>query len=244
MGLSLISYFLFIHFLVSPASYVHCFRSIGYHRQTLSRSKNTQMSLAKSIGKLIPARSALLVCDMQERFRPLIHRNESIIQTCKLMTSVSKELDIPIVVTEQYPKVFGPTIKECFADQSHLDSLTKYPKKLFSMMTPEVSDYVKTLDVDTFILLGIEAHVCVQQTALDLLERGHEVHIIADGISSQQSYDREIALQRMVNSGAYLTTAQSAVFMLMQSADHPNFKAVSKLVVDHMKLPNEFNIDK
>jgi len=199
------------------------------------------MSL-KSVGKLIPSRSALLVCDMQERFRPLIHRSETIIQTCKLMTSISKELKMPIVVTEQYPKVFGSTVKDCFADQSHLDSLTKFPKKLFSMMTPEVSDHINSLNVNTFLLLGIEAHVCVQQTALDLLELGHEVHIIADGISSQQSYDREIALQRMVNAGAYITTAQSAVFMLMQSAEHPNFKAVSKLVVDHMKLPNEFNI--
>merc|ERR1712151_1008231 len=160
---------------------------------------------------------------------------------CKLMTSVSKELNMPIIVTEQYPKVFGLTVKDCFADQSHLDSLTKFPKRLFSMMTPEVSDHVESLNVNTFILLGIEAHVCVQQTALDLLERGHEVHIIADGTSSQQSYDREIALQRMVNAGAYITTAQSAVFMLMQSAEHPNFKAVSKLVVDHMKFPNEFN---
>lgn len=237
---SLISYFLLIHFL---ASYTYGFRPIGlsYKQRGLRSKNNIEMSL-KSVGKLIPSRTALLVCDIQDRFRPLIHRSETVVQTCKLMTSVSKELNMPIVVTEQYPKVFGPTVKDCFADQSHLDSLTKFPKKLFSMMTPEVTDRVNSLNVNTFILLGIEAHVCVQQTALDLLELGHEVHIIADGISSQQSYDREIALQRLVNAGAYITTAQSAVFMLMQSAEHPKFKAISKLVVDHMKLPNEFNI--
>jgi len=70
---------------------------------------------------------------------------------------------------------------------------------------------------------------------------GHDVHIVADGVSSQQPFDREIALQRMTGAGAFLTTAQSAAFMLMQSADHPNFKKVSKLVVEHMKLPNDFN---
>merc|ERR1712232_1359958 len=111
----------------------------------------------------------------------------------------------------------------------------------FSMLTTEVRDHLKPLNKTIYILVGIEAHVCVQQTALDLLEQGHDVHIIVDGVSSQQPFDREIALKRMSQAGAWLTTAQSAAFMLMQSADHPNFKAVSKLTVDHMKLPNEFN---
>lgn len=81
----------------------------------------------------------------------------------------------------------------------------------------------------------------MQQTCLDLLEEGKDVHVICDAVSSQQPFDREIALQRMSQAGAYLTTAQSAAFMLMKGADHPNFKTVSKLTVNHMKLPNEFN---
>ena len=67
------------------------------------------------------------------------------------------------------------------------------------------------------------------------------VHVVVDAASSQQAFDREVALERMSKAGAYLTTAQSAAFMLMKSADHPNFKAVSKLTVQHMKQPNEFN---
>eukprot|EP00540_Astrosyne_radiata_P003279 CAMPEP_0116846740 /NCGR_PEP_ID=MMETSP0418-20121206/14015_1 /TAXON_ID=1158023 /ORGANISM="Astrosyne radiata, Strain 13vi08-1A" /LENGTH=111 /DNA_ID=CAMNT_0004478045 /DNA_START=206 /DNA_END=537 /DNA_ORIENTATION=+ len=109
------------------------------------------------------------------------------------------------------------------------------------MITEEVSQYLATLKRSSYILFGIEAHVCVQQTALDLLEEGHDVHIIVDGVSSQQPIDRQVALSRMSQAGAYLTTAQSAAFMLMQTADHPNFKAVSKLTVEHMKKPNEFN---
>ena len=85
------------------------------------------------------------------------------------------------------------------------------------------------------------AHVCVQQTCLDLLEQGKDVHIIVDGVSSQQAYDRQIALERMAQAGAFLTTAQSISFMLMKSAENANFKRVSKLTVEHMKLPNEFN---
>jgi len=119
-----------------------------------------------------------------------------------------------------------------------------FEKKKFSMVTPEVQDCLKTKDFDdreSVILFGIEAHVCVQQTCLDLLEMGKDVHIVVDGVSSQQPFDREIALQRMSNAGAFLTTAQSIAFMLTQSADHPEFKKVSKLTVNHMKVKNEFN---
>lgn len=106
------------------------------------------------------------------------------------------------------------------------------------------SDIALGLSCDRFYIILTTpaiAHVCVQQTCLDLLEEGKDVHVICDAVSSQQPFDREIALQRMSQAGAYLTTAQSAAFMLMKSADHPNFKTVSKLTVNHMKLPNEFN---
>ncbi len=113
-------------------------------------------------------------------------------------------------------------------------------------MTEEVRSTLNNIDddfsdKDNIVLFGIEAHVCVQQTCLDLLEEGKNVHVVVDCVSSQQPYDREIALQRMASAGAYLTTAQSLAFMLMQSAEHENFKAVSKLTVEHMKLPNQFN---
>jgi len=111
------------------------------------------------------------------------------------------------------------------------------------MITPEVQEHIDSNlpDVVSYILCGIEAHVCVQQTALDLLEMGHDVHVVTDAVSSMRPLDRGIALDRMAGAGAYLTSAQSLAFMLMQSADHPNFKAVSKLVVQNAKLPNEFN---
>jgi nicotinamidase-related amidase len=197
---------------------------------------------ARAVGKLRPENAVLLVCDVQELFRPLIHKMETVINTTKFMTSVAKELNVPIVATQQYTKVFGPTITDAFADPKDIGTLAPvFEKKKFSMMTPECSEHLSSLGKTSYLLVGIEAHVCLQQTALDLLEQGHDVHIIADGVSSQQKYDREMALRRMESSGAWLTSAQSAAFMLMGSADHPNFKAVSKLVKDHMVLKNEFN---
>ena len=162
-------------------------------------------------------------------------------RTCQYMTSVGHALDIPIVATQQYTKVFGGTLDECFATPEIKAATPIYDKKKFSMLTDEVSTKLTELDKSSYIMLGIETHVCVQQTCLDLLEQGKDVHIIVDGVSSQQAIDRQVALQRMQAAGAYLTTAQSAAYMLMQSADHPKFKDVSKLTVAHMKLPNEFN---
>eukprot|EP00584_Thalassiosira_punctigera_P012999 CAMPEP_0172555048 /NCGR_PEP_ID=MMETSP1067-20121228/57754_1 /TAXON_ID=265564 ORGANISM="Thalassiosira punctigera, Strain Tpunct2005C2" /NCGR_SAMPLE_ID=MMETSP1067 /ASSEMBLY_ACC=CAM_ASM_000444 /LENGTH=205 /DNA_ID=CAMNT_0013343551 /DNA_START=278 /DNA_END=895 /DNA_ORIENTATION=+ len=204
------------------------------------------MSLAatsrRSVGKLTPSNTALLVCDVQERFRPLIHKMETVINTTKFMTSLAKELNFPIVATQQYTKIFGPTVADAFADSKDIGTLVPvFEKKKFSMLTEECSQHLASLEKTSYLLVGIEAHVCIQQTALDLLDQDHDVHIIADGVSSQQPYDREMALRRMECSGAWLTTAQSAAFMLLGSADHPNFKAVSKLVKDHMALKNEFN---
>ncbi|KAL7537174.1 hypothetical protein ACHAXR_007643 [Thalassiosira sp. AJA248-18] len=217
--------------------------SIHQLKISSNSSKRIKMSLARrAVGKLTPSNTALLVCDVQERFRPLIHKMETVINTTKFMTSLAKELDFPIVATQQYTKVFGPTTPDAFADPKDIGILAPvFEKKKFSMMTDECSQHLASLNKTSFLLVGIEAHVCLQQTALDLLEQGHDVHIIADGVSSQQSYDREVALRRMESCGAWLTTAQSAAFMLLGSAEHPNFKAVSKLVKDHMALKNEFN---
>lgn len=208
-------------------------------------SAMARRSALMGAGKIHPTSTALLVCDIQERFRPLIHKMETVIQTSKFMTAVAKELNIPIVVTQQYTKVFGSTISDALCDADELGKeggiMPVFEKKKFSMMTDQVSAHVSSTNRTSFLLVGIEAHVCLQQTCLDLLELGHDVHVIADGVSSQQSYDREMALRRMEQSGAYLTSAQSAAFMLLGSADHPNFKAVSGLVKDHMALRNEFN---
>jgi nicotinamidase-related amidase len=203
------------------------------------------------IGKLKPSTTTFFLCDIQDRFRPLIHNSETIISTSKYLTSVATALSIPIVATQQYTKVFGSTVVDCFeGGQLGMDALMNgnnghghghghgqlkiFEKKKFSMMTDEVTNYCHenlnftvsengSNDSDNneirnnVVLFGIEAHVCVQQTCLDLIEMGKDVHIVVDCVSSQQGYDREIALKRMENAGAFLTTAQSLAFMLMES---------------------------
>uniref|UniRef100_A0A7S3Q1A1 Isochorismatase-like domain-containing protein n=2 Tax=Chaetoceros debilis TaxID=122233 RepID=A0A7S3Q1A1_9STRA len=201
------------------------------------------------IGKLTPSTTTFFLCDIQERFKPLMYNSETIISTSRYLTSIASTLSIPLIASQQYTKVFGNTIPECFANgQVDVDNLKAknriFEKKLFSMMTTEVESELEKeyfQGRDSVVLFGIEAHVCVQQTCLDLLEQGKDVHIIVDCVSSQQPFDREIALTRMESAGAHLTTAQSLAFMLMQSAEHEHFKVISKLTVGHMKLPNQFN---
>ena len=98
-------------------------------------------------------------------------------------------------------------------------------------MTPSVWQAVE--GYKTAVIFGMETHVCVQQTCLDLLERGFEVHVVADGCSSQRGFDRLNALERLRNSGAFVTTSESVLFMLMKDSKYEHFKAISALVKDY-----------
>ncbi|VDL83708.1 unnamed protein product [Nippostrongylus brasiliensis] len=144
-----------------------------------SRIYNNMAS--RMITRLSPKNSVLFVCDMQERFSKTIAYFPAIVQTAKRLVDAARILDIPIVVTEQYPKGLGHTVPELgLADEK------KYPKTRFSMCVPE-------LDVpssNNVILVGIEAHACVLQTTLDLIEKGKTVHVVVDAVSSRSLADR------------------------------------------------------
>lgn len=191
-------------------------------------------------GTIVPATTAFLCCDIQERFRPIIHNMETVISQSNFLVKTANVLDIPVIVTEHYPKAFGKTVPDVL-NTTPPSTFPTFEKKLFSMMTAEVQEHIEPMKKQSFVLFGLETHVCVQQTALDLISQGHNVHIIVDAVSSQSPLDRQIALRRLEASGCFLTTAQSIVFMLMGTAEHPNFKEVSKLVVEQAKIKNEFN---
>jgi nicotinamidase-related amidase len=197
--------------------------------------------LVSRISRLKPERSVLFVCDIQERFRPLIFEAETMIEKSKFMCNAADALKIPIVVTEQYPRAFGHTI----TDLPLPEGLQIFEKKNFSMMTEEVTSHFEGLSSagesrDQVIMVGIEAHVCIQQTVLDLLDMGKEVHLVCDAISSQRPHDRSVALDRMKASGAVLGTLESVTFDLMRSAAHPQFKTISGLLKEHNTVENNF----
>lgn len=167
----------------------------------------------------------------------MIHEYDAAINAAQLMLSACTELGMPVAVTEQYPRGLGHTVSEL---TEHLTPEQVVEKVTFSMLCGGANEseasraamekFIVENDVRKVLLCGVEAHVCVLQTTLDLLAMGIDVTIIVDGVSSQRPVDRAVALERMAQLGAVLSTSESTIFQLLGDAKHPNFKAVSKLV--------------
>ena len=169
-------------------------------------------------------RAALVVVDVQEAFRPAVQDFEQVAaETAKLIDG-ARALGLPIVVTEQYPKGLGKTVPEV-AD--HLDGVEPVDKVCFSAARADGFDLGGR---DQALLCGIEAHVCVSQTAHDLLERGVEVHVAQDAVTSRTEENKQVGLHKMERSGAIVTSVETALFELVGAAGSEEFKQVQRLV--------------
>ncbi|KAI1289224.1 Isochorismatase domain-containing protein 2 [Halotydeus destructor] len=173
--------------------------------------------------------TALFLCDLQEKFRPTIQHFPAIVEASARLLKASRLLDVPVIVTEQYPKGLGRTVTE-LPLQDYPD-IKPFEKTQFSMLTNELMESLKAKqpNVKSIILCGIEAHVCVQNTCLNLLDKGYDVHVVVDGCSSRSMIDRMFAFERMKSSGAWLTTCESVILGLLGDSRHPNSKSASSL---------------
>jgi nicotinamidase-related amidase len=177
------------------------------------------MSAARLLDR---ARAVLVVVDVQEAFRGAVHEFEAIARAAGRLVSGARLLDVPIVVTEQYPQGLGPTV-----DEIGLDGERPLAKTVFA------ASRAKGFDLggrDQVLLCGIEAHVCVSQTAHDLLDDGVEVHVAADATSSRKPSDRDIGVRKMERSGAIVTSVETALLELCEEAGTREFKAVQGLI--------------
>ena len=173
------------------------------------------------------SRIAFFCCDLQEKFAARIPNFSQCVFVANRFAHVHKALpqQTRYIVTEQYPQGLGRTVP----DITLPEGCVAIPKKTFSMMVPDVVSQVS--DIDTVVLFGIETHVCVLQTAADLLDMGKKVVIVRDGIGSQHLNDETAAVDLFRSWGpqCYVTTSESVLFQIMRSADHPKFKEISKL---------------
>lgn len=180
-----------------------------------------------TLGNLTPASTVFFCCDMQERFRPAIKYFGDIISVGQRLLQGARILGIPVIVTEQYPKGLGSTVQELDLTGVKL----VLPKTKFSMVLPEVEAALADIPgVRSVVLFGVETHVCIQQTALDLLGRGVEVHIVADASSSRSMMDRMFALERLARNGIIITTSEAVLLQLVADKDHPKFKEIQNLI--------------
>jgi nicotinamidase-related amidase len=174
------------------------------------------------MGLLARDRAALVVVDVQEGFRPYA-RFADVAGACAKLLAGARVLELPTLVSEQYPKGLGHT-----APEVGLEDETPIEKTVFSAARADGFDLAGRRQA---IVCGIETHVCVSQTVHDLLDQGVEVHVPADAVGSRHEIDYERGLERMQRAGAIVTTVEAALFELLQQAGTPEFKAVQKLII-------------
>lgn len=170
--------------------------------------------------------TALLVVDMQEKLLRLMAGHQRVIWNARRLVDGAKLLGLPFAATEQYPQGLGPTVPEL---AERIGSLPA--KVMFSCRECQgVFDDFRQRGIGKILICGIEAHVCVQQTALDLLADGYRVYLAVDAIGARHEIDYTTALRRLESSGATLTTTEAALFEWCEAAGTPEFKQISALV--------------
>ena len=182
----------------------------------------------KSFDKLSPKVNALLIIDVQEKIIRPIFNKDSISKNIKKLINAYQILEENIFISEQNPLKLGETIPELLPK----DRFKKIEKMVFSLAN--IQDFLNELKnkkISNLIVCGIETHICIQQTVLDCLQKGFEVILISDAMGSRNIVDHEIALQRMNQSGAILTTTESIIFELCKTADRKEFKEIRNIIM-------------
>jgi len=179
-------------------------------------------------GILRAASAVAIIVDIQERLIPVIQEPERVIeQTLRLLTGCSV-LNTPVIATEQYPKGLGPLAAEI---REQVPSDLIFPKTTFSCCgSGEAMHFLSERACRQVILVGIEAHVCVLQTALDLVGHGYQVHVPFEATSSRCTECRDVALERMRQAGVTITSVESALLEMLEDAAKPEFKEILKII--------------
>lgn len=178
--------------------------------------------------RILKEQAAGLVIDIQERLYPHIHEHEQLTKNVRILIEGLKAIGIPLIVTEQYTKGLGTTIEPVKLALGDYDPLEKMA---FSCCDDTgFTGQLEKADKRFIIITGIEAHVCVLQTTIDLLEKNYVPVVVEDCISSRKLNDKKIAVERMRREGAMITTYESVLFELLRYSGTDEFKAVSRLV--------------
>ena len=177
---------------------------------------------------MLKEETSLLIVDIQGNLARAAADRELLFESARKLIQGAKVFQLPIIVTEQIPEKLGATIPEI---AEVLEGIKKIPKATFSC-------YANTAFMEAFkkanrrqiLLCGIESHICVYQTAMDLLEQGYEVHIVADAVSSRTAKNREIGINKMIRAGAHITSTETVLFELLKTAGSDKFKDIFKII--------------
>ena len=174
-------------------------------------------------------KTALVIIDVQEVFRSVISDFPLIATRASVMSRGFQILDLPIFITEQYPKGLGRTAEEILINMP-LDFEVIEKTTFSSCGAQNFQDKLQAANVSQIVLCGLETHICVSQTAHSLLNRGFEVHLLTDAVGSRDSNDKETALKKMQMNGVIPSTLEMALFELLRDAKHEQFKEIQNLI--------------
>jgi len=169
---------------------------------------------------------ALLVVDLQEKLLASMEDREPVVANAVRLVRAAELLGIPVASTEQYPQGLGPSVAELAGLVAH-----RWPKTTFHCCAvPQFLELLYGRQIRHVTVAGIEAHVCVAQTALELMNLGFRVQVPADAVASRHRVDREFALRRLERAGVVVSTTEAVLFEWTEKSDRPEFKAISALI--------------
>ena len=172
--------------------------------------------------------SCLFVVDVQSRLLPVMNEPDRVVRNCRILLQAARRLEVPILTSEHYPQGIGTTdaaLADLIPDGSVAEKI-----HFSSYAEPALRDRIEQAGRRQFVLSGIEAHVCVLQTALELAEAGYETFVVADATSSRSESDHDAALQRLRDFGVTIVTTEMVVFEWLRRADTPVFKELLQLI--------------
>jgi len=173
--------------------------------------------------RLTPQNAVLVIVDVQEKLMAVMQRRDETVAAVRKLAAAARILGVPTLVTTQYARAIGATLAEVAETAGNPAALDKMT---FSCCgCDEFANKIKELRRPRVILCGVETHVCVQQTAIDLMSDGRSVYVCADAVCSRRDSDRNAAIERMRDCGAVITTVESAVYEMLRQAGTPEFKA-------------------
>ncbi len=172
--------------------------------------------------------TALVIVDVQEKLLPYVIDKEKVVENVQMLIKFADIMSIPIILTEHYPKGLGKTVPEVSEVLKNYAPITKV---IFSCCGAKgFISRLKDLGVSRIMIAGIESHICVEQTTLDVMHAGLDVHVIADAISSRTMENKNIGIEKMRQFNAVISSTEMAMYEIMERADTKEFKEVLKLV--------------
>ncbi len=167
-----------------------------------------------------------VMIDIQEKLIPVMKDAGELINNANILNKASSMLEIPLILTEQYPKGLGSTFSEIHIP----DTAEKFEKNCFSIFNDQISESISKSKKNLLVMYGIESHICLLQSALDAIERGYKVMCVVDAVSSRTERSKDIAIRRLESLGVEMVSTEMLLFEILKTTSHPKFRTVSKLI--------------